>query len=245
MSNDKRNERWNDRRVIDVPSFEKNVEILEHVLLLACIRSYRFYSSIKDRLCPRLPDGRSFRPDFSHADYNRFHNLVAHLWEGMANMVKDGEMGIGADLMEVILSKEVQRGVITVEQGAKIAGWLTPDIKTVDLDLLSLNEMPSNPTFPKWIEGRAIEYEQRRLQFTSLGRQPTAVDFQDSLKSVQKTIAPPSSQVVNPGDLIWGTNRYPQLAGSTRKQERPHSLTDLASGRDRNKKKKAGRTLHR
>ncbi len=207
MNNDKRN----DRRVIDVPSFEKNVEILEHVLLLACIKSYRFYANIRDRLCPRLPDGRSFRPDFTNPDYNRVHNLVAHFWEGMANMIKDGEMGIGADLMEVILSKEVQRGIITAEQGSAIAAWLSPDLRTVDLDLLMLNQMPSNPTFLKWIEGRAIEYEHRRLQFTSLGRQPTLSDLQDSVKSVQKTVMPPSSQVVNPGDLLWGINPYRRL----------------------------------
>ncbi len=201
------------RRSYDAVSFEqiiytRNTDILEHLVLLSVIKSWQFYNSIKTRLCPRLPDGRSFRPDFTRADFNHIYSFAAQFWESVSRAPIVGDMSIKADLMELIFSKKVGQNTIMAEDANNIVLWLKEDLATIDIEPEILRTLPDNPLFLKWLEERAIDYEHRRISAQALGRAATVQDFQESLKSVQQSIQPPSSRVVHPTSVFYSNMRF-------------------------------------
>lgn len=192
-----------DKKKYDVMFFERNTGLLEHILLLSLIKSYRFYTQVKNRLCPRLPDGRSFRPDFTRLDFNHVYSVVAQFWESIGIAVKKGDMSIGHELMDLILAHQVTKGLMTAEDVRMIEDtWLTNDIKTIEIAPELIASLPGNPMFLQWLEIRAVSYEHSRLTHVSLGHAPTLDDLHTSLKEVQKSVISPASQIVNAGTLV-------------------------------------------
>jgi hypothetical protein len=200
------------KRAFNKVSFEevvytRNVDMLEHLVLLAVTKSFRFYTSIKTRLCPVLPDNRSFRPDFSRADFNYIYNFVAQFWETLsrAGVVKD--MGISPDLIDLIFAKKVEQNLIQPEDANHILSWLKEDLRTIDVEDDIMRTLPENPMFCKWLEQRAVEYEQRRIS-QSLGRPATIDDLQQAARNAQKSAQPSVNRIVEVKNILFSEIDY-------------------------------------
>src|SRR6266446_6739404 len=173
------------KRLYNLAFLERNYAILEHVLLLSAIKSYKFYALNKQRLCPRLPDGRTFRYDFTLLEYNQVYSIVGQFWETMGSMLKLTDASINADLMELQLGKRVQNGSMSGDDAHAIAKWLLLDIRTIDIAPELILTVTNTQIFNTWIEQRVIEYEQGRLRGISACRRPSLEDFEESFKAVQ------------------------------------------------------------
>ncbi len=191
-----------EKKFYDLAFFERNYAMLEHMLLLSAIQSYKFYALNKHRLCPRLPDGRTFRYDFTLLEYNQVFAIVGQFWETMGALLKSADARIGADLMELQLGKRVENGSLTADDAHAIAKWLLQDLRTIEIAPELLNTITNTEIFNKWIEQRVSDYEQGRLRGISATRRPTVADWQESLKSVQQATLSGDSQVVGPKALI-------------------------------------------
>lgn len=178
------------RRAFNKVTFEqvvysRNTDLLEHMLILAVLKSYRFYATIKQRLCPVLADNRSFRPDFTRPDFNFIYSFVAQFWETLARVGVAKDMSINADLIDLIFAKKAAQNLIAADDAHTILSWLKEDITTIDVDAEILRTLPANPMFLNWLEARAVDYELRRLSPASLGRSTVAEDFKATLRTLQ------------------------------------------------------------
>lgn len=191
-----------DKKNYDEVFFNANQEMMEHVLLMGVIKSYRFYKGIKNRLCPRLPDGRTFRPDFTRSDFNLVYEIAARWWETIGFNLQEREMAISAEFMDVQISKRVEQRIMSGDDAHILSEWLIPDIRTIEMDPALFQTMPDNPMFKRWIEGRAAEYARRSLDPNILGRAPSLVDLKEAVQMVERTAIGPGTNIIAGGSII-------------------------------------------
>lgn len=161
---------------------------MQHVILLAILKSYRFFLHIKDRLCPLLPDGRTFRPDFTIPDFNPIFSTAANVWTTLP-APETGDVGLKAAVLSIQFVQLAEKNLMSVEDAGRLVKWVETELADSDLDMAWVQEIPNTPMFLKWSEGRAIEHEQRRLSPLVLGRNPTFQDWMESGKAIQRTQA--------------------------------------------------------
>ncbi len=193
--------------------YSQNIETLQHLLVLSVLKSYRFYAMMKARLCPVLPDNRSFRPDFERPDFNYIYQFAAQFWESLAIHGIAKDMSIGADLIDLIFAKKTAANFIANEDTHAILDWLKADVKEIDIDLEVLRTLPDNPFVLAWLERRAIDYEHRRVSAQSLGRTPTIEDWKASIKAIESSSSPSMDisffePKADPADELLGPGRY-------------------------------------
>jgi hypothetical protein len=194
----------------DEAFFGANLEMMEHILLMGVIKSFKFYTGMKSRLCPRLPDGRTFRPDFARSDFNLVYEITARFWESVGFNLKELEMAISADMMDVQICKRVEQHIMSGDDAHILCEWLINDLRSISIEPALLKTLPDSPMFKQWIEGRAADYERRRLDPNILGRAPTLLDLKESVKMVERTVIGPASQVIVGGDIINSARMYYQ-----------------------------------
>lgn len=188
--------------------YTRNTALLEHMLLLAVVKSYRFYVRMKRRLCPTLADNRTFRPDFTRPDFNYIYSFVAQFWEALAPAGISNDRGISADLIDLIFAKKVEQNLIAPGDAHAILAWLKEDINTIDIDPDIIKSFPENEMVSKWLEERACDYEQRRVSRESLGHAPTAEDWQQSIREIKKAGQPDAPLIVNTKDFLFNKTTY-------------------------------------
>jgi hypothetical protein len=179
---------------------ERNLPMLEHVLLIGVIRSQLFYRLIRSRVCPPSSTGLpgSRRHDFVRADFNRVFAIVARYYDGLTSPETPGDYSIDIQTLHLLLTKEVEAERMQKEVAEAIEIWLVPDAMTLEFDQKFLFGLPSTPVFLQWQEDRVSREGLDRLQFqaqTGTGR-ITIADWERCLRAVKQASRNPTQDFV-------------------------------------------------
>lgn len=92
-----------------------NPTSIERWILLGVLRSGRFYRSIRQKICPRQPDGR-LRQDFLTPRYNQLYHAADRFWRLLDRRPLDRDMDIPRPLLETSLLDDVELGMLDAEE---------------------------------------------------------------------------------------------------------------------------------
>lgn len=192
---------------------EKNLAVLEHLLLLAVIQSYRFYLWVKDRVCPRTgPNGKFRRPDFSRPDFNRIYEMIADYWDMIAKGATT-ELRLDWPTVETLMRKRMDEKLLSQEEAEAIWPWLKQDLEEITIDPELLRTLPRNPFFCEWLRQKATAHELQQLTSISLGHVPGIADLREAMRNIERSAAPSPARsifdfVADPGEELIGPHRY-------------------------------------
>lgn len=179
-------------------------EYFQKTILVAAIKSSRFYFNMKTRLCPFEANRKSRRPDFQNMEYNRIYGLVADYWDQWeTHLDKAKDYSVTLANLEEMLSSEVSNGRLSQADANNIFKALELDIELVEFDQPVLATFHRNPLITAWLERRAatnlvdFAYQNRSLKPPSLRELKAMID-----KSLTEMSAG-ENRVVRGSDLMF------------------------------------------
>lgn len=183
-------------------------EAFQKAVLLGVLRSFKFYQSVKEKLCPFEPARQSRRPDFQQPDYNKLYNLAADYWEQWGpSLAPEQDYSISLPDMEMLLSSEMNNGRLQQAEAIAIFDMLKADANLFEFDPDTLKKLPNNPMLNLWLDRRAatniieFAFNQRLI------RQPTLAELKALVDHSQNRLAGGDNRVVRAADLMFGFSR--------------------------------------
>jgi KaiC/GvpD/RAD55 family RecA-like ATPase len=181
--------------------------LFQKTLVLAAIRSRKFYLQMKTRLCPVEEVRQGRRPDFHSLEFNKIYGLIADYWDMMEptlNPDQDYQMGFN-DVEEMLLS-EINGSRLTTADAEKLSDSMKVDMELFEFTPDALARMHLNPLIDGWLQKRAAT-NLIELAFNRRAIKPMTLDeLVQHANAVQASLVGDSRKVVRGADLIFGTN---------------------------------------
>lgn len=193
----------------DVVESRRAVENLERELIFGCIKSYRFWQSIKDTVAPWNAEQRTHRLDFSVDRYNSLWHLVSSFYQRFANSVLEKDIYIPAPVITARVIDACNRNALPQSLAEQLVAEIAEETAlTESLTLDSLTALAQSPAFNDWLSSRILEQttgviaSRKSLGMLTLENLETMVAAARSSAGMSRT-----NTMVNGASFIRGTRR--------------------------------------
>ena len=179
-------------------------ELFQKTLLMATVKSFLFYQTMKAALCPMEEARKGRRPDFQKPEFNQIYDIVADYWDTWAGSLNQGQdYSLSLDTLEELLHSEIEGGRISQPDALAIFEALKQDYEALNFDAGMLEKLPKNPLVTRWIDKRAaaniVDYMHNRRMLMS----PSLADLKAMVDKAQSSMTQDSSRVIRAADLMF------------------------------------------
>ena len=160
-------------------------ETMERQLIFGIMRSYIFYTEVRDIVCPYDPVTVSYRPDFTVARYNILYKALDAYWRYYVSEPPVGDLtaspeGVLAYIVDWTNNKELDSPTCT-----KLEAEVPAEAALADqITLESSRSLVRNPGFKTWLEQRMLVNEFKRLSALKEAGNLTLVDFKNRVAAI-------------------------------------------------------------
>lgn len=212
-------------------------ELFQKAILLACIKSFKFYQKMRPRLCPYEEHRKSRRPDFAKLSFNLIFGLVADYWDQWSGQLdQTQDYGMSLEDLNAALASEMTQGRIPQGDAQAIWEMLEQDMPLFDFGPGVLQQLPMNPAIAAWLDKRAAANLVDFVYNNRLLKAPTLADLRMMVEKTQASLVPGTSRIVRGADLMYQNVRsslpfptdIPQLNRVTGGGLRPGTTTLVA-----------------
>ncbi len=188
-------------------TIEQNSVTYERMLLTCCLRSYRFYLTKKQLLCPYDPERGQWRQDFSLRRFNLVYAVMDTIYTLYQGMQITSDFSLDKDLLQLTIIDWVNNGKIPSEEYADIEHEIKNDFYAGSLDASFFTAVGGEP-FSYWLDlrltGALVKSlaNQGQLQFMTVDQ------VKEQVEKSRQLMASASGNYVNAGALMLGTRRY-------------------------------------
>jgi hypothetical protein len=194
-----------EKHTVEETFFYRYPDLFQKGLLLATIKSYQFYKSIKAKLCPFESQRNNRRPDFTAPNYNRVFTMVAAHWDHWAPQLDQSqEYEVSLDQLEDMISQEMRQNRLTQAEAEKLFEQLKLDLDTVSFGPDILRKLHEHPMVTRWLDRRAATNLIEQA-FNSRNLRPmTLADLKIQVDAAQLALTTAGTNVTRGADLIYG-----------------------------------------
>jgi hypothetical protein len=154
-----------------------NPDVIESTILVAAAKSYGFFSSIDDKVCPLNPQGIP-RPDFSSAASVRLYMMIRSYWKLWENapacLAPDSFMDM--NYVGRLIASDVELGRWSHEEGVKVWEYFEEEYKSLNFAPEVIAGLAQSPQVLGWCARKAGEHLVDTLMRERMSRPITTED---------------------------------------------------------------------
>ena len=176
--------------------------LFQKILLVAAIKSVRFYGLVKDRLCPYEQDRQDRRPDFTVKWYNNIYTMVARWWDQwIPQLDKSTDYEMSLDQLEEMLRQEVDTGQLNPADAQAWFNNLKDDYAILDYAPDVLVRLSNHPLLAEWLNKRAAMNIIEFVSHTTKYELPTLETLVKRVVTAQASISSSNNRLSTSRDL--------------------------------------------
>jgi len=170
-------------------------QLFEKTILIAAIKSFRFYANMRSRLCPLQEMQKSRRLDFHKLNHNKIYGLIADYWNQWNDHLDcSQDYSIKLPDLEELLRSEMNNGRIAQADAQALFEDLKEDMELFEFSPEVLESLHLDPLINTWLDRRAatniIEFahNNRMLKFPSLAELRTQIEAAEASLNLREFV---------------------------------------------------------